>query len=95
MSGRGIEAHPGPGEAVAKTVWATVGLVGFAAGGIEAAWGPVGMVARGAGAASASAGMVIGAVEAVFGCRGVLLAWRRKTKQLRGEASELRTFGGR
>ena len=30
-----------------------------------------------------------------FGCCGALLAWRCKTKQLRGEASELRTFGGR
>ena len=52
LSGRGIEAHPSPGEALAKTVWATMSLVGFAAGGIEAAWGPV--------------GMVVGAVEAVL-----------------------------
>ena len=37
LSGRGIEAHSGPGEAVAKTVWVTVGLVGFAVSGIEAA----------------------------------------------------------
>ena len=35
--GYGCEAHSGPGEAVAKTVWVTVGLVGFAVSGIEAA----------------------------------------------------------
>lgn len=67
LSGRGIEAHPSPGEALAETVWATVGLVGVVAGVVEVALG----------AATPS--------------------WpgRRKTKQLRGEASELRTFGGR
>ena len=39
MSGRGFEALPGPGEAVAKTVWATVDLVGVGAGVVEAALG--------------------------------------------------------
>ena len=69
LSGCGIEAHPGPGEAVAKTVWVIVDLVGFAAGGIEAAWGPVGMVVRGVEAASASSGMVIGAVKRLWAPR--------------------------
>ena len=67
MSGCGIEAHPSPIEAVAKTIWATVGLVGFAVGGIETALGTVGVFAGAAEAVSASAGMVIGAVEAALG----------------------------
>ena len=65
--GYGCEAHSGLIGAPAGVVWATVVLVGFAAGGIEAAWGSVGMVARGAGAASVSSGMAIGTVEAALG----------------------------
>ena len=87
LSGCGIEVHPGPVEAVAKTIWATVDLVGFAVGGIEAAWGPVGMVARGAGAASASAGMVIGAVEAALGA--AMPSWLGGVKQNSSEAKPL------
>ena len=86
-TGYGCEAHPGPVEAVAKTVWATVDLVGFAAGGIEAAWDPVGMVARGAGAALAAVGVVAGVAEAVLGAAASF--WLGGVKQNSSEAKPL------
>ena len=97
----GREARPGLIGATAKVVWAALGLIGMIAGAVEATLGSAGMIAGGAEAALGPVATVCGNGPAgwrrVLGLRrhlgGVL--WRRKTKQLRGEASELRTFGGR
>ena len=85
--GYGCEAHSGPIGALAGVVWATVVLVGFAAGGIETAWGSVGVVIDGAEAALGLVGVVIGAVEAALGAATPF--WLGGVKQNSSEAKPL------
>ena len=75
-------------------VEAGLGLAGLVCAGVEVTLGLVGAAVGGAGAALDLVGMFAGVVGAALGATPP--SWcRPKTKQLRGEASELRTFGGR
>ena len=86
--------HLGLIEAIARVVWAILGLIEAIIRAVGRLWALLGCLPALSRRHRPRLGWLL-ELSRRFGCCGARLAWRRKTKQPRGEASGLRTFGGR
>ena len=95
MSTGGAEATSGSVEVSAGGADVASAALGMAAGGLGATLGLAGDGPQRYGSGFGLGWDVCWRWWGGLGSHAAFMACRRKTKQLRGEASELRTFGGR